>query len=61
MLKNTALTRWFFFITSLCIITLIIWNTLIFFNRLKEDERTKMEIWATALSDIKKRTEAEGS
>jgi len=59
MLKNTALTRWFFFITSLCIITLIIWNTLIFFNRLKEDERTKMEIWATALSDIKKRTEAE--
>lgn len=59
MLKNTALTRWFFFITSLCIITLIMWNTFVFFNRLKEDERTKMEIWATALSDIKKRTEAE--
>ena len=59
MLKNTALTRWFFFITSVCIITLIMWNTLVFFNRLKDDETTKMEIWATALSDIKKRTEAE--
>ncbi len=59
MLKNTALTRWFFFITSLCIIVLVMWNTFMFFNRLKEDERIKMEIWATALSDIKKRTEAE--
>lgn len=59
MLKNTAATRLFFFVTSLCIITLIMWNTFVFFNRLKEDERTKMKIWATALSDIKKRTEAE--
>ncbi len=59
MLKNTSLSRWFFFIISLGIISLIMWNTFVFFNRLKEDERIKMEIWATALSDIKKRSEAE--
>lgn len=54
MLKNTALTRWFFFFISLAIITLIMWNTFTFFKILKENERTKMEIWATAQEDIKK-------
>ncbi len=48
MLKNTATTRWFFFITSLCIILLIMWNTFSFFNRLKENERNKMDIWGEA-------------
>ncbi len=57
MFKNTALTRWFFFIASIGIITLIMWNTFSFFKRLKENEQTKMEIWATAQEDIKKRGE----
>lgn len=54
MFKNTALTRGFFFVASLGIITLIMWNTFSFFKILKENERTKMEIWATAQEDIKK-------
>jgi len=54
MLKNTALTRGFFFVASIGIITLIMWNTFSFFKILKESERTKMEIWATAQEDIKK-------
>ena len=54
MLKNTSLTRWLLFISSLTIIALIIWNTFSFFKILKENERIKMEIWATAQEDIKK-------
>lgn len=52
MLKNTATTRWFFFIASLCIITLIMWNTFAFFNTLKESERTKMDIWGIAQNNL---------
>ncbi len=52
MLKNTATTRWFFFLASLCIITLIMWNTFAFFNILKESERTKMDIWGVAQHNI---------
>ena len=54
MLKNVRAYRWFFIIVSLVIIGLIGFNTVVFFNRLKEDERTKMEIWATAQEDISK-------
>ncbi len=52
MLKNTATTRWFFFLASLCIIILIMWNTFAFFNTLKESERTKMDIWGVAQHKI---------
>ena len=54
MLKNTSLNRWLLFISSLGIIALIIWNTFSFFKILKENELSKMEIWATALRDIEK-------
>ncbi len=40
--------RWFIVFSSLFIVGLILWNTYIFFERLKEDERDKMEIWAAA-------------
>ena len=52
MLKNTALTRWFFVIVSLFIITLIMWNTFNFFNQLKENERKKMQLWADAQYNV---------
>lgn len=42
------LGRWFIIISSLFIVALILWNTSIFFERLKLDERDKMEIWASA-------------
>ncbi len=40
--------RWFIVFSSLLIVGLILWNTYIFFERLKDDERDKMEIWAAA-------------
>lgn len=52
MLRNTALTRWFFVLVSLSIITLIMWNTLSFFNELKESERKNMQLWADAQYNV---------
>ena len=52
MLKNTALTRWFFFLVSLFIISLIMWNTFAFFKQLKENERNKMQLWAEAQFEV---------
>lgn len=49
-----ALTRWFFIIVSLFIISLILWNTYKFFNELKQNERDKTEIWAAALENLQK-------
>ena len=40
--------RWFLVFSSITIVVLIVWNTVIFFQRLKEDERRKMNIWAAA-------------
>ncbi|WP_299683238.1 HAMP domain-containing sensor histidine kinase [uncultured Dokdonia sp.] len=40
--------RWFMIISSLVITTLILWNVLLFFEQLKESERSKMEIFAAA-------------
>lgn len=52
MQNNTSLTRWFFISFSLLIISLILWNTFSFFNRLKDNERTKMQIWAAAQAEV---------
>ncbi|MBC2837938.1 PAS domain-containing sensor histidine kinase [Robiginitalea sp. SC105] len=39
-------------ITSFVIVSLILWNTNSFFRKFKEEERNKMEIWATAQSEL---------
>lgn len=52
MQNNTSLTRWLFISFSLLIISLILWNTFSFFNRLKDNERTKMQIWAAAQAEV---------
>ncbi len=49
--------RWFIIISSLLIVGLILWNTSIFFERLKQDEREKMEIWASAQAFLDKADE----
>lgn len=53
MPNKSVLTRWFFIIASIGIISLILWNTYRFFNELKENERTKMEIWAAAQQEFR--------
>ena len=43
-----SLTRWIIIITSFIIITMILWNTYVFFQIFKNEERLKMELLATA-------------
>ena len=40
--------RWLIILTSLIIVTLIVWNAIAFFQRIKEEERRKMNLWASA-------------
>ena len=39
-------------ISAFIIVSLILWNTNSFFKKFKEEERLKMEIWATAQSEL---------
>ena len=50
--EKRNLTRWVIIISSFLIASLILWNTYIFFQIFKEEERTKMELWATAQQSI---------
>ncbi|TVZ52816.1 sensor histidine kinase [Dokdonia sp. Hel_I_53] len=43
------IARWFIIIASLIITTLILWNVSLFFDQLKEAERSKMEIYAASI------------
>lgn len=52
MPNKIALTRWFFLLTSVVIISLILWNTYQFFTQLKDNERNKMTIWAAAFEEF---------
>jgi two-component system, sporulation sensor kinase D len=47
-----AVTRWVIIISSFLIASLILWNTYVFFQIFKEEERNKMELWATAQKSI---------
>ena len=50
--KYRNLTRWLITIASFIIISLILWNTYVFFQYFKEEQRAKMDIWATAQSEF---------
>ncbi|WP_290696796.1 HAMP domain-containing sensor histidine kinase [Lacinutrix sp.] len=50
--KNRQLIRWIIIIASFAIISLILWNTYTFFQKFKEEERAKMEIWSSAQKEI---------
>lgn len=52
MPNKSTLTRWFFILISLGIISLILWNTFQFFNELKDGEREKMTLWASAQEQL---------
>lgn len=45
---NRNIPRWLIIISSFVIITLILWNTYMFFQNFKEEERTKMQNWSFA-------------
>ncbi|MGK0386382.1 MAG: two-component system, sporulation sensor kinase D [Patiriisocius sp.] len=52
MQQNASFIRWIFIATSAIIVSLILWNTLVFFNELKENERQKMQIFAEAFKEV---------
>jgi len=47
-----SFNRWFIILSCLVVTALVLWNTSIFFQRLKEDERVKMNIWAQAQEEL---------
>ena len=50
--KHRQLIRWIIIIASFAIISLILWNTYVFFQKFKAEERRKMETWSYAQSDF---------
>ena len=47
-------TRWILIILSFVIVSLILWNTNSLFQTMKNEERKKMQLWATAQTEIQK-------
>ena len=50
--NKRTFTRWFIIFASFVIISLILWNTYVFFQIFKNEERVKMEYWADAQKTI---------
>lgn len=48
-------------LVSFVIVTLILWNTYSFFKRFKEEERAKMEIFATAIKEFESNKDLDAS
>lgn len=61
MLRKRTFSRWGFILASLVVISLILWNTYVFFIQLKANERTKMEIWAAAQEELAQSLAGEGN
>ncbi len=61
MFYSKRFSRWFFILTSVLIIGLILWNTYDFFNQLKENERLKMQVWAEAQQELDRGMAGEGN
>ncbi|MEO8934451.1 MAG: HAMP domain-containing sensor histidine kinase [Xanthomarina sp.] len=50
--KHRNLSRWIIVVASFGIISLILWNTYVFFQEFKVEEQSKMDIWAAAHQEI---------
>jgi len=49
---NRNMIRWIIVIASFIIISLILWNTYIFFQNFKREERNKMQNWSAAQTEF---------
>ncbi|MHA7942743.1 sensor histidine kinase [Formosa sp. 3Alg 14/1] len=58
--KHKNLIRWIFIGFSFVIIALILWNTYMFFQSFKAEERIKMENWSAAQRDLIKSSNLDG-
>ena len=52
LLKNTFIVKRIAILISLVIVSLILWNTFVFFNTFKTEERLKMEVLASAQEEL---------
>lgn len=59
--KNTLLFKRITIVISLIIVSLILWNTFIFFKTFKNEERLKMEILAAAQKELATNTDLDAS
>ncbi|MEW4923305.1 HAMP domain-containing sensor histidine kinase [Algibacter sp. 2305UL17-15] len=50
--KYSNTFRWVMIAVSFVIVSLILWNTYVFFQNFKEEERIKMEIWSFAQDEF---------
>jgi nitrogen-specific signal transduction histidine kinase len=60
-LKNTVFTKRIVIFILFIIVSLILWNTYIFFQKFKQEERSKMEIFASAQQELVTNTDLEAS
>ena len=58
---NRNFIRSAFVLISLIIVSLISWNTYVFFQKFKAEERVKMENWSFAQTDIAKNLESDSN
>lgn len=58
---QSQITRWIIIISSLIITMLIMWNVSLFFDELKDAERSKMEIYAAAYRTLSNTSEVNPS
>jgi len=62
---NRNITRWIAIVASFVIISLILWNTYVFFQHFKAEEHAKMKIWTNAYvefsNDINRMTDGSGN
>ncbi|WP_274474068.1 sensor histidine kinase [Mangrovimonas aestuarii] len=54
--KHRNAIRWVMIAASFAIISLILWNTYVFFQNFKAEERIKMQNWSAAQTDLLKNT-----
>ncbi len=54
--KYKSTFRWVMIAASFIIISLILWNTYVFFQNFKAEERTKMQNWSFAQKELSKTT-----
>lgn len=59
--KNTVLTKRIVVFVLFIIVSLILWNTYVFFQKFKQDERAKMEILASAIKELATNTDLNAS
>ena len=60
-LTNTHLFKRIAILISLIIVSLILWNTAVFFQKFKQEERAKIEIFATAQRELSNNEDLDAS